>query len=90
MKRYEALPGADLGVDQLAWWKTNQDQFPLLAYLARVVFAVQAASSKSERVFSAAGNILTPMRSRLDPEKLEDLIIIKLNVKLLKEMGKWK
>jgi hypothetical protein len=41
-------------------------------------------------VFSAAGNILTPMRSRLDPEKLEDLIIIKLNVKLLKEMGKWK
>ena len=90
MKRYEALPGADLGVDQLAWWKTNQDQFPLLAYLVRVVFAVQAASSKSERVFSAAGNILTPMRSRLDPEKLEDLIIIKLNVKLLKEMGKWK
>ena len=69
IKSYEAFPGAELGVDKLAWWKKHQDQFPLLAYLTRVVFAVQAASSKSEQVFSAAGNILTPMRSSLDPEK---------------------
>ena len=57
------------------------EEAPGSAYLARVVFAVQAAPSKSEQVFSAAGNILKPMRSSLIPEKLEDLVIIKLNVR---------
>ena len=58
--------------------------------MARVVFAVPASSSKSGRVFSAAGLVVTPLRNRLDPEKVEDLLMIKLNNNLLKQMGKWK
>ena len=76
---YELLPDADSGIDQLLWWKDYQQQFPLLSYLARVVFAVPAASSKSERVFSMAGNIVTPKRASLNPEKMEQLIVIKCN-----------
>ena len=34
----------------------HETQFPLLSHMARIVFAVPAASSKSERVFSVAGN----------------------------------
>ena len=34
----------------------HKSQFPLLSHMARIVFAVPAASSKSERVFSMAGN----------------------------------
>ena len=60
---------------------------PLLSYLARAVFAIPAASSKSERVFSTAGLVVTPLRNRLDPEKVEDLIMIKQNKKLLQDMG---
>ena len=90
MQSYEALPGAEQGVDQLNWWRLHQEQLPLLASIVRVVFAVQAASSKSERIFSAAGRVVTPLRSRLDPEKVEDQLMIKLNIELLKEVGIWK
>ena len=42
-----------------------------------------AASSKCERVFSMAGNIVTPKRASLNPEKVEQLIVIKCNMQLL-------
>ena len=57
---FKALPDANGDVDQLRWWQAYQEQFPLLSYLVRVVFALPAASSKSERVFSVAGNMVTP------------------------------
>ena len=46
-----------------------------LALLVRVVFAIPAASYKSERVFSVAGRVVTPDRNRLAPEIVEDLVI---------------
>ena len=69
-RSYEALPDAPGDVDQLRWWQHHQEQFPLLSYLARVVFAVPAASSKSERVFSVAGNMVTPKRNSLAPKQV--------------------
>ena len=65
---FEALPNAAGDIDQLRWWQTHQEQFPLLSYLARVVFALPAARSKSERVFSVAGNMVSPKRNRLAPQ----------------------
>lgn len=49
--------------------------------------AVPAASSKSERVFSVAGNTVIPKRASLDPGKVEDLVIVKTNLTLLREFG---
>ena len=46
-----------------------------------------SASSKSERVFSVAGNVVTPKKVKLNPEKVEDLAVVKCNLKLLKIMG---
>ena len=60
----------------LQWWKHHKSQFPLLAKLVKVVFPVQAASSKSERV--------TPKKAKLNPEKEEDLAVVKCNMRLLK------
>ena len=74
-------------LDQLKWWKHHESQFPLLAKLVKVVFPVPAASSKSERVFSVAGNVVTPKRANLNPEKVEDLVVVKCNLRLLKSMG---
>ena len=45
---------------ELEWGKHHETQFPLLAKLVKVVFPVTAASSKSEQVFSVAGNVVTP------------------------------
>ena len=74
-------------LDQLEWGKHHETQLPLLAKLVKVVFPVPAASSKSERVFSVAGNVVTPKRARLNPEKVEDLVVVKCNLRLLKGMG---
>ena len=87
MHQYELLPYAPSFVDQFERWKNHQEQFPLLSHLVRIVFPVPAASSKSERVFSASGNVVTAKRASLNPEKVEDLVIVKCNLSLLKGMG---
>ena len=84
---YELLADADSSIDLLLWWKVHQQQLPLLSNLARIVFAVPAASSKSERVFSVAGNIVTPKRASLNPAKVEQLITVKCNMQLLRQFG---
>ena len=87
---YEALPDTASDIDQLAWWRNHQEQFPLLSYCARVVFAVPVASSKSERVFSVAGRTVTAQRANLNPEKVEDVVIVNSNCSILREMGMMK
>ena len=90
MKAYELLPDENLGIDMLQWWKNHSQMFPLLSFLARIVFAVLAASSKSERVFSAAGSVVSYRRTSLNPDKVEDLLTIQLNLALLKVYGRWR
>ena len=65
----------------------HESKFPLLAKLVLVVFPLPAASSKTDRVFSVAGNVVAPNRVKLNPEKMEDLAVVKCNSKLLKTMG---
>lgn len=52
-------------------WKTNQACFPLMAKLVRKYFCICTTSCPSERVFSAAHDIVTPVRSLLKPEKVK-------------------
>ena len=62
--------------------EASRDSVPLFAKLVKVVFPVPAASSKSERVFSVAGNVVTPKRTNLNLEKMEDLVVVKCNLRL--------
>ena len=50
-----------------------------MSSLAKKVLTIPASSSKSERVFSTGRNIVTAKRKRLDPSKVENLIVIKEN-----------
>ena len=86
-KSFQLLPDELSSVDQLEWWRHHEAQFPLLSKIVKVVFPIPAASSKSEQVFSVAGNVVTPKRARLNPEKVEDLVVVKCNLRLLKGMG---
>ena len=54
--------------------EASRDSVPLLAKLVK-------------RVFSVAGNVVTPIRANLNPEKEEDLVVVKCNSRLLKSMG---
>ena len=84
--KYNPTKG-DAHKSSLEWWKHHESQFPLLAKLVKRVFPVPATSSNFERVFSVAGNVVTPIRANLNPEKVEDLVVVKCNSRLLKSIG---
>jgi hypothetical protein len=83
---YEMIPETNSKVDQLMWWRDHKEQLPRLSFLVRCIFPIPAASSKSERCFSTAGNTVTPKRSNLDPENVQDFVLMNLNLQLLKDM----
>jgi hypothetical protein len=63
----------------LEFWKTQQKKLPGLAKIARSIFAIPASQNKTERSFSAAGNIMTDRRTMLDPDHLDELLILRSN-----------
>ena len=83
--RYESFTLAPNDVDVLNWWKTHENAIPLLAKLAKHVLTIPASSSKSERVFSCGGNLVTPHRNRLAAKKVEDFVVIKENKSKIEE-----
>jgi hypothetical protein len=76
MKRFFEHTGVTCHVGLLQWWASNEGSFPTLARLARRHLAMQATSVSSERLFSTAGMILSPTRSRLSPESARELICL--------------
>ncbi|KAK0140605.1 Zinc finger BED domain-containing protein 1 [Merluccius polli] len=66
--------------DPLTWWKTNEKRFPFMASQARKYLCICATSTPSERVFSAAGSVVTPIRSLLKPEKVNMLVFLARNI----------
>ena len=58
----------------LIWWKQNAQKFPKVALVAKRFLCAPATSVPSERVFSAAGNIVNKKRCSLLPENVNTLI----------------
>ncbi|XP_076591430.1 E3 SUMO-protein ligase ZBED1 [Chaetodon auriga] len=79
LTRYLLEDPIDSNADPLAWWRDNQGRFPLLSKIARKYMCICATSAPSERVFSAAGNIVTPLRSSLKPHKVNMLVFLARN-----------
>lgn len=48
----------------LDWWRIKENKYPNVWKLARCVLAIPATSAPSERVFSAAANIVNKKRKR--------------------------
>ena len=76
MSRYVSAPEIELHADPLQWWSIHAAAYPLLAKLARKY----GTSSASERLFSAAGNIVTAKRSSLKPHKANMLVFLAKNL----------
>lgn len=73
--------------DPLAWWHTHASRFPLLSQVARQVLCVTATSVPSERVFSAAGHIVSKLRAALSAGNVDALIFLQQNRRLRSTMG---
>jgi hypothetical protein len=67
--------------DPLEWWRKNKRSYKVLARLARQYLAIPATSAPSERLFSSAGNVISKLRSSLDPETASMLIVLHENSK---------
>jgi len=63
--------------DVLRWWKRNQDQYPILAKMARDFLAIPLSTVASESIFSTAGMVIDKYRSSLSSETVEALICAK-------------
>ena len=76
------LASEDLLEPEDFWYKYKHD-FPLLSRLYMKVLCVVASGSPVKRVFSVAGNLLRPRRSRMNVKLLSALILLKCNFDLL-------
>ena len=63
----------------LEWWRIHSCKYPNIWKLASCILAIPATSAPSERVFSAATNIVNKKRVRLKPETLDLLIFLRGN-----------
>lgn len=78
--RYLQEEVLDASSDPLMWWRDNHRRFPLIAKLAQKYMCICATSTSSERMFSTAGNIVTPQRSCLKPHKVNMLVFLSRNL----------
>ena len=77
---YMKLPEISLKKDPLAWWDLHSKKFPILSNLARIFLATCATSTPSERLFSDAGNLMSPKRARISPELFNRMMFLKRNI----------
>ncbi|XP_040278901.1 E3 SUMO-protein ligase ZBED1-like isoform X2 [Bufo bufo] len=66
--------------DPLAWWKTRQTIYERLATIAKTRLCIVATSVPAERIFSKAGQKISERRSRLNPNKVRQLIFLNANI----------
>lgn len=66
-------------IDLLKWWDDHKESYPKLHRIAMFIHSIPATSAPSERKFSLAGNVLSCLRSSLDPMKVENLLLLHSN-----------
>lgn len=80
---YLSAPLLDRTKDPLAYWTSNEAQYPHLARLAAKYLAVPASSAPVERLFSIGGMTFRPDRCRLSDKVFQELMFIRSNGHLL-------
>ncbi|KAM3861959.1 E3 SUMO-protein ligase ZBED1-like [Diretmus argenteus] len=78
--KYRSTPSLGLKGDPLGWWRKKEEDFPLLAKLAKRYLCIPGTSVPAERVFSTAGDILTAQRSTLKPSHVDQLLFLAKNL----------
>ena len=77
---YTSAARIDFKDEPLVWWKCQATNYPFLSDVARKYLCVCATSSPSERLFRKSGQIVTPLRATLKPERVNMLTFLLKNV----------
>ncbi|CAF2884827.1 unnamed protein product [Rotaria sp. Silwood2] len=64
-------------IEPLQFWKNHSNRFPILSKYARSIFSIPATTTNVEREFSSAGFILNERRANLQPDKLDDILLVR-------------
>lgn len=83
IKEYLSKPPIPRSENPMEYWRNNKSQFPSLASLAQKYLSAPCTSIDSERLFSAAANVIDEKRNRIGCEKAEMLLFIKKNLPLM-------
>jgi hypothetical protein len=67
------------------FWQSNVGRLNYLGQLACKYLAIPATSSPVERLFSFAGFIMRPHRSRLTRQHVERQVMLKCNLDMIKK-----
>ena len=67
-------------IDPCEYWKQNRTTYPALFYCAQILLAIPASSVPSESLFSEAAQQITSYRSRLLPDKVNKIMVVKGNI----------
>lgn len=54
--------------DPISYWQGRRRRYPRLSRMALDFLTIQPMSAECERLFAAAGRMVTPLRSRLDAD----------------------
>lgn len=82
VKRYREETHIPLSDNPLHWWNVHAGAYPLLARQAKRYLCVPGTSVPSERVFSAAGDIVTAKRSCLTSQHVDQLLFLQKNLQV--------
>lgn len=63
----------------LEYWEKNKQKFPKLYPVSQVVLAIPATQTSVERAFSSLPIVITPRRTRLGDNSLENILLVRTN-----------
>ena len=79
IRKYDAEEAIGLDQEPLQWWQTRESRLKYLSQLVKKTFCITASSVPSERLFSAAGNLISEKRASLSPENVDILLFLHEN-----------
>ena len=80
LDNYITASKLDFEEDPMNWRKSHNIEYSLLARLAKKYLCACATSLPSERLFSTSGNIVTPNRCSMKPDKVYVLTFLTRNL----------
>ncbi len=72
--------------DILLFWLEHKTKFPTLFKIVQDIYAIPAANTIIERLFSSSKNTITDKRTSLGTEKVNKLLFLQKNLNLLKQI----
>ena len=76
----------DKDMNILIYWENNKSSYPTLAKIAKRILSIPATNTSVERLFSDSGNTITNRRTRLQTSKVNQLLFIRRNLSVLREL----